>query len=358
MNRRSLLLLGGSAVVVTGAAILLGPRQGAGPDPGQAPLMFDNLAGKLAGAMRIEVKRHDATLVVQRQPGDVWVLPDKANYPVRAEKLHELLAGLTELRLVEPRTANPEMLERLGLQDPMQAGSTASLLRVLDGSGTPIAELVIGRRRMRTQGNMPESVYLRRPTETQAWLAEGRLPVDADPQLWINRDIANIPHERVLKAEVEHAGEPALVLTRGDGPDAHLAVTEPAATPPLEESSLDEVARAFEYLTLTDVRAVAAMPGESLGRARFTLTDRLAILAEVNRDGEAVWVRLSAEGDAEAATLNDRWRGWAYQVGPWKAKALVPRLEDLRRVDPPAAGAPSAEAPETSDAPPQAAPAP
>jgi hypothetical protein len=351
MNRRSLLLLGGSAVVVTGAAILLGPRQGAVPDPGQAPLMFQNLAEKLAGAARIEVKRHDATLVVQRQPGDAWVLPDKANYPVRAEKLHELLAGLTELRLVEPRTADPGMLERLGLQDPMQPGSTASLLRVLDGSGAPIAELVIGRRRMRTQGNVPETVYLRRPTESQAWLAEGRLPVDADPQLWIDRDIANIPHERVLKAEVERAGEAALVLSRGEGPDAHLAVTEPTATPPLEETSLDEVARAFEYLTLTDVRAAAAMPGESLGRGRFTLTDRLAILAEVNRDGEAVWVRLAAEGDAEATALNNRWRGWAYQIGPWKAKALVPRLEDLRRAEPPAAPAPEPETETTAPTP-------
>ena len=42
-------------------------------------------------------------------------------------------------------------------------------------AGTPIVELVTGRRRVRTQGDVPESIYVRRPAETQAWLAEGRL---------------------------------------------------------------------------------------------------------------------------------------------------------------------------------------
>ena len=33
---------------------------------------------------------------------------------------------------------------------------------------------------MRTQGNLPEAIYVRRVGEYQSWLAEGRLAVDAD----------------------------------------------------------------------------------------------------------------------------------------------------------------------------------
>ena len=33
----------------------------------------------------------------------------------------------------------------------------------------------------------------------------------------------------------------------------------------------------------------------------------------------------------EAARLNARWRGWAYQVGQWKEKAFLPRLSDLAK---------------------------
>lgn len=346
MKRRPLLLLGGAAVVAAAAAAVLGPRApDTPPETSSAPLMFQNLAARLSGAARIEVRQGGKSVAVAKRDAETWVLPDMQDYPVRPEKVRELLVGLTELRLTERRTSDAAMLERLGLEDPAAANSTASMLRVLDGKGDPIAELVVGRRRMRTQGGVPESVYVRRPAETQAWLAEGRLPLDADPQLWIDRDIANIARERVLKVEATRLGEPPLVLTRGEGPDGRLAVTTPAQTPPLEDTSLDEVGRAFEFLTLTDVRKDAAGPGQPLGETRFTLTDNLAIVVSGRQDGENTWVRLAAAGDDEAARLNARWRGWAYKVAEWKAKALLPRLDDLRKTEPsPTAQPPAAPA--------------
>ena len=100
-------------------------------------------------------------------------------------------------------------------------GSTGLLLRVLEANGAPMAELVVGRRRVRTQGNVPESAYIRRPGEAQSWLAEGRLPVDADPQLWLDRDVANLPATRVREVAVRRADEPELVLARaGQAPEA------------------------------------------------------------------------------------------------------------------------------------------
>ncbi|PWC27393.1 DUF4340 domain-containing protein [Teichococcus aestuarii] len=341
MQRRSLLILGGAALASAAAVVALGPG---GPPPaetGAAPLMFRDLATRLQGAMRIEVVRHAQSLAVQRQPGDTWVLPEVAGYPVRPEKVRELLVGLTELRLVEPRTANPEMLERLGLQDPDKPGSTGALLRVLDGTGAPIVALVVGRRRVRTQGNVPESVYVRRAGETQSWLAEGRLPLDADAQLWIDRDLANLPRERVLRVRVEREDAPALVLAKGEGPDGRLALAEPAAAPPLEPTRLDAVANAFEFLTLTDVQRAADIPGTRLGRARYTLTDNLGITVTLHEQGEQVWVLLEASGDAEAERLNARWRGWAYQLGAWKRRAFLPTLEELRPEEAPAAPAPA-----------------
>ncbi len=331
MTRRSILLLGTAAAVTVGAAIVLTPDRTEPPPSTATPLAFPGLAPRLANAARIEVTRHDGTLVVRRAGPDLWVLPAKADYAVRPERVRELLVGLTELRLTEPRTANPEMLERLGVEDPTKAGATSSLLRVLDAEGRPIAELVVGRRRMRVQGNVPETVYVRRPNETQAWLAEGRLPLDSDPNLWIDRDLANIARDRVRAAEIHRAGEGPLVLRRGRDIDAPLAVVEPAETPELDEVSLDEVSRAFEFLTFLDVKKEAEMPGEWLGEASFELTDNLRIAIAARKEGENLWVRLTAAGDDEAARLNARWRGWAYQVGQWKEKAFLPRLEDLAK---------------------------
>lgn len=346
MRRRTLLMLGGAAAVTVAGVLLLTPeRVEHATYPGaEGDLAFPGLAERLAGAQRIEVRRHDATLTLERR-GEAWVLPGKAGYPARPARVRELLVGLTELRLAERRTSDPGLLDRLGLDDPTRPGSTAVLLRVLDGNGAPLAELVVGRRRVRTQGNVPESAYVRRPEENQAWLAEGRLPVDADAQLWLERDIANLPANRVLRLEVQRPDGPPLVLARAEGPESRLAIAVPEEAPPADEVALDEVSRAFEYLTFLDVRAEAEIPGEALGQGRFTLTDDLVVTVFPHREGDALWIRLRAEQGAEAEALNERWSGWAYQVGTWKEKAFVPRLEELREREAPAAAAEPPSAP-------------
>jgi hypothetical protein len=328
MNRRSLLLLGGAAAASVGAALLLAPRPIDQPDIAPGSLAFPGLADRLQAAERIEIRKADGTLLLTRN-GDAWGLPDKGGYPVRAEKLREMLVGLTELRLAEARTADPGQHARLGVDDPDAPGSTALLLRVLDSRGSPLAELILGRRRVRTQGNVAESIYVRRPGESQAWLAEGRLAVDADPQLWLDRDIANLAAERIRRVDIRRSGEPALVLARTDGaPRLHVEV--PADAPPADEVALDEVARAFEYLTFLEVRPAAGIPGRPLGESRFDLADGLAIHVAPALDDGNVWIRLRAEGGEEAQRLNGRWGPWAFQVGVWKLKAFAPLAGDLK----------------------------
>lgn len=362
MTRRGLLLLGGAALVAVGGALVLSPDRGAPPFPmpgtGAGGLAFPGLAQRLAGAARIEVRKPDAVLVVARDAGDRWVLPEKGNYPARPEKVRELLVGLTELRFLEPRTADAAQLARLGLDDPATPGSTALLLRVLDAAGAPIAELVVGRRRVRTAGNVPESVYVRHPGETQSWLAEGRLPVDADPQLWLDRDIANLAAARLRRLEARREGAEPVVLARpGDQPEAALEVVRPAGLPGQpDEVAMDEVSRAFEYLTFLDVRPAAEIPGAAIGEARFAYAEDLGIIATPHRDGDTLWVLLAATGDTEEARrLAARWGGWAYQVGPWKEKAFLPRVEDLLAREAETAPGLPADAP-PPDAPPTGTP--
>ena len=60
------------------------------------------------------------------------------------------------------RTTDPAEFSRLGLEDPAtDKNGTANLLRVLDGDGKPIVAVIVGHRRMRTQGNVPETIFIR-----------------------------------------------------------------------------------------------------------------------------------------------------------------------------------------------------
>lgn len=330
MHRRNLLLLGGAAALVLAAVLALNPA--APPTPVAVAvaggLAFPGLAARLPDVRQIELRRGEEVLVLERK-GDRFVVPARGDYPARQERVREALVGLTELRLIEPRTAEPAQYERLGTDDPMRVGATAVGLRLLDDAGRPLAEMIVGRRRVRTQGNLPESVYVRRPGEAQSWLAEGRLVVDVDPNLWIDRDVVNLPASRLQRATLRRHDAPELVIAASDG--SLRVVTSTRA--PIDDGKVEEIGRALEYLTFQEVVPESQVPGEPIGEARFQFRDNLTVLAWPSRTGQALWLRLRAEGNgesqAEAERLDARWRGWAYQVGAWKERGLLPRLDEL-----------------------------
>ncbi len=305
-------------------------------------LMFPDLAPKLQNAARIEIA-HQGKITAIVKHGDTWGLEDRGGYVVQPSKLRGMLTALTELRLVEQRTSDPAQFIRLGLEDPNEKTGTSNLLRVLDASGKPIVALIVGHRRVRTQGNVPEQVYVRRPDENQTWLAEGSLQVDADPQLWLERDIMNIDHSRIATVAVTH-GEETLELAR-DG--AKLVMKVPADHPPLDDYKVDDVDRGLELLTFEDVQTDKQPVGDKIGQSVYTTSDGLAVTATVFKGEKDIWARFSATGSDktkdEANKLNARLAGWTYQLGAWKQKALVPSLDDLKAPAP--EKKPAAEAP-------------
>jgi Domain of unknown function (DUF4340) len=351
MRPRTLLAL----VVVGMLAVVGGWYFGTAEKPGgqqtynAGKLMFPDLASRLQDAARIEITHQDKTMALARH-GDAWGLVDRGGYVVQSAKLRGMLTALTELRLVEPRTTDPAQFGRLGLEDPNGKEGTSDLLRVLDASGKPIVALVVGHRRVRTQGNVPEQVYVRRPDDNQTWLAEGGLQVDADPQQWLDRDIMNIDHARIATVAVTH-GDATLELAR-DG--QKLVLKSPADHPPLDDYKVDDIDRGLELLTFQDVQADKDPVGDKVGQSVYTTGDGLAVTATVFKGEKDIWARFAAApapgsdpGDKakdEADRLNARLAGWTYQLGSWKQKALVPSLDELKAAapeKPPASGPPA-----------------
>lgn len=336
MTPRNSVILAAVAAIVLFAGWRFGPGATPGVQSGVSAgmLAFPNLAPKLQDAAQVDITYQGKTLVIARQPDGIWGLADRGGFPVQQDKLRELLTGLTELRLSEHRTADPTLYSRLGVGNAKDATSTADLVRVLDKAGKPIAELIVGHRRMFTQGGLPESVYVRRPGEKQSWLAEGNLSVDADPQLWLQRDIANIGKAQVASVTVTR-GETVLEFDRLDGKPE---LKSPADHPKLDAYKVSEVFDSLDGLSLTDVKPAGEPVGELLGTTRIVGKDGLLVAVSVFKDKKDLWIRLSAQGDgaakAEAAKLNKRTAGWSFQVGDWKETAFVPRLQDITAAEP------------------------
>lgn len=307
-------------------------------------LMYPGLAAKLADVAKLEITHQNSKLVIEKRPDGAWGVASLHGYPIQDSKLRGLLTGLTELRLIEPRTKDPAEYKRIGVEDPNDEGASSNWLRVMNRGGQDLVSLVVGHKRVRSQGSLGEEVYVRRAGDFQSWLAQGTLQADADPALWLNRDVINMPHDRIASVDV---GDGALVFGTVDG---KFALKAPAEHPKLEEYKLEDVSRALELLTFQSVKPDGDLTATEVGHAVFTTNDGLAVTVRVLHADKDVWVRLTAHGPAavkqEADRLNLKLAGWSYQVGAWKEKSLVPKLDDLKAADqapaPAAAVAPSA----------------
>ncbi|MGA3001304.1 MAG: DUF4340 domain-containing protein [Acetobacteraceae bacterium] len=309
-------------------------------------LMFPDLTAKLKDAQRIEITNKGLVTTIELKNG-VWGVADRGGYPVQETKLRGLLTGLTELRLAEPRTSDPAEYARLGVENPTKdTKGTASLLRVLDGSGKPIVTLIVGHRKTRTQGDVSEEVYVRRPGDAQSWLADGSVQADPDPQVWLDRNVINIAPTLITKV-VSTKGGGTMELTR-DGDK--LKVTQPAESPKLEDYKVEDVDQALSNLTFQDVRPLNQPYGDKAGEAVFSTSDGLNITVTLYHLGKDSWTRFAVaapdRGKPEADRLNAKLANWAFETGTWKDAALVPSLDDLK-APPPAKPAepPTPEAP-------------
>jgi hypothetical protein len=345
----------GTLVALGVVALFCGWYFGTRTTPGEqttiagGKLMFPDLAPKLRDVTRIQITHQGKQTVIEKRPDGGWGVASMHDYPVQEAKLRGMLTGLTELRLAEPRTSDPAEFSRLGVDDPSGAASSADLLRLVDASNKPVVALIVGHRRVRSQANVPEEVYVRRPDENQSWLAEGSLQVDADASLWLDRNVMNISHDRIASVAVD---DQTLMFGRRDG---KFALTQPAEHPKLEDYKVDDVARGLELLTFQEVKADADAPGSEAGHSVFTTDDGLAVTVTVLHADKDVWARFSVsaasdKAKAEAERMNGRVAGWSYQIGSWKEKSLVPSMNDLKAEEPakPSSPNPGAPTPGTS----------
>lgn len=352
MKPRNLLALVTVGVVALGAGWYFGlataPQEQHSVDSGK--LMFPGLTNRLDKTAKIEIIHQGKPLVIERS-GESWGLADRHLYPVQETKLRGMLTGLTELRLVEPRTSDPAQYPILGVENPTAKDTTGTsdLLRLVDRAGKPIAAVIVGHRRVHTQGSVPDQVYVRRPGARQSWLADGNLQVDADPQVWLDRDIMNIDHAQVMR----------VVSTRGDSQvelvhsKDRLVVRSPAQHPKLDAYKLENVARALELLTFEDVRKADDRLGTPIGHSVFTTSDGMTVTATIypsaagqppKLDGKRhILVQFAVAGQGaeakQAAELEKTVAGWTYQLGAWKEQSLLPSIDTLKAPVPSTAAA-------------------
>ncbi|MCR9175173.1 MAG: hypothetical protein NXI19_04130, partial [Alphaproteobacteria bacterium] len=178
INRRTVTVLGSLALLTSigaGLAVsyeLLEARRTVSSEPA-----FPAMDSDMEGVNVIQLKRADGSetgTVTLAKTGDGWIVEERDGYPARAEWVRELLFDLSQLQLIEEKTAEPRKFDRLNLMDVAQNGSNSTRLVVSTAEGDTLVDAHFGKTRDSASGGDP-MIYLRRTDEHQTYLAEGEL---------------------------------------------------------------------------------------------------------------------------------------------------------------------------------------
>jgi len=324
-----------TAIVLVGTAVVVAQRQPA-TTLAKGQRLFPDLEAKLADAQTIEVVKHDAKFDIVRH-GDDWVVPDKSDYPARAEMVRKALVGLAELETIDAKTRNPALYGRLHLQDVTAADSKAVEVEIKDAKNAVLAALLIGKKRTSPVGapNSADMIYVRKVGDAQTWLAQGQLDVHDSALDWAQREIVDVPGDKVVSVELDQPGLKPVVLFHDKPEDKDFKIRDmPANKTVKSQWDLNNLASVLEAMTFDDVAKDGTLTfGPPKGTGVYRTKDGLVVtLTLLPKDAET-WVKVAATGDGAAAeqakTITARTAGWVYRIPDYKRDKLLSKLDDL-----------------------------
>ena len=275
MRKQSFIMLAAAtAVVVIGATAAVVTRDRGTEVAAEGERMFPALFQHANDIDQLVVRSAESGTISMTRSGERWVVAEKSGYPANFEKVRETLLSLSQMRTVEPRTAKPELLPRLELDDVEAEGAKSVRVTARDGEET-VADVLVGRWQATGQD---QGMFVRRAGEDQSWLVKGgNTRPDKRVTQWLDRDIVNVDQRRVKSVTITHAGgDTVKVVRQAPGGDAFTLASK---VPP----GLDFAAPAVTLETVT-------FDGLTL---RF---------AGVEKDG-TFWVRVAATESARDPAL-------------------------------------------------------
>lgn len=328
-GRALYLALAAAALVAVAAITLAIEGRSMRPDLAAGPVV-PGLEETISGAERITITSAEASYRIERiERGEqrVWVMRDRGDFPVTAQRLGQLTEALEQMRFTRRMTSDASKHERLGVTDPREGGR-GILVQIEDGRGALLVNLILG---VETSG-----LYVRRPDGDQTWAAreseDAALPPLRDVASWLELRPLPIDPARLARVEIMPAQGRAYILAR-EAPGQPWRIVAPALAT-LAQTSVDAAATGLTQVTPVDVQLAPAIQGAAVARVRATLFDGVLIDAELIPTEGRTWLKLAARADspelqAAALEINNQAADWAFALSELEAQSVAPPLAAL-----------------------------
>ena len=367
----SLVLLTVVTVVAVGAAFV--SQKGGDGIPGSGELVFPTLLTRINDVHEIVASSAGESFSIKRVENR-WSIPGKSGYPAAENKIRQLLLGTAALRRIEPKTANPELYSKIGLERPDSKDASSIRFLIRDAAGQAVADYVAGNQKPARGDPDLSEIFIRELSDPQSWLVKGKLPSGKTLVEWMDKVILDIDRTRVRTVKVSHPDGEIVIVSKGKPSDPDFALDDLPAGAKIEEQwRLNDIGRGLAELNLDDVDTEHT---EFSDEARaYTVTmhtyDGLRVTMEASKRDDDTFARLKAEFDEESLDpafmpptapesdaavgsgegeegakgidalrhaaqvreevqrLNDRWSAWTYKLPQYKAGYFAKRRSDL-----------------------------
>ena len=258
-----------------------------------------------------------------------WIVRERG-YPADTGKLRKLLIDLGNLESVARKTRVARNYPILGVQNVTSPNAGGARIDVV----TPARNwsLIVGHS---ADGN---DCYVRVVDHKQSLLASPLVRVDVKSAQWLAPVIVDLKPSRVSRIEERPGRGPGFVVFRARAGQSDFTVDGiPRGRRLKSPDAADDMAGALSNLTLSDVREATPPPKDTrLSHAVFKTFGGLEVDVEGYQAGKGgkhfieVTSRASApKAGPEAARINARVHGWAYQIPDYRYQEIFKPLSGL-----------------------------
>jgi Domain of unknown function (DUF4340) len=350
-RRRNLAILAGFALVAIALAAFGVWHQASFGVRRQNPeLFFPDLVSRVRQIAHIRIRSKTGTVDVVFKPEKTWVVASKDDYPASYDQVRATVIALATLEKLEPKTDRAEWLPYVGLVSPDRGGNGKEIT-LLDDKGGVIASVITGKAEDIGDPEGAVGLFVRRPGETQSWLARSVVDPKSDLGDWLEKQVMTIDRARIAEADVDPVSGPSYVVRRDKPSDADFRLADlPKGRELSYDAAPDGVAAAVVDFAFDDVKPAREFDFSDAAHTSRVVTrtfDGLTVTVNVIQQGADYWATVSAEGSTpdarnEARQINARAMGWAYKLPAFKGAQFTATLESIVK---PKGGATPAAAP-------------
>jgi hypothetical protein len=331
MSQRNVLILLATVIVLV-ALVLFGQR---GSSTGSGKLLVPSLAAALNDIERVAItKANNETVVTLERTPEGWVASNKNGYAADVGKLRQGLLALAEAKILEQKTASPELYSHLGVED-VSGEKAAGIAIALTAKGKELPALILG------NADGSKHRYVRRTGDAQSYL------IDKNPEFargvgqWLDAQILDVRSDRIAQVTITQADGPVVRISKPNKDAANFDVADvPKGRELLYPGVANVIGNSLRELSLEDVEPAAASPPAKPTVVEFRTFDGLVVRAEGEKRGDASWVGFTASVDAaqaaaapdaaaEAARINAKVGPWRYKIATFQYDQMTRRISDL-----------------------------